>query len=82
MGFQKSISYKNPRHGSPGPIGTSKSIDPSQFSQFENFDVFDDDSSIDSTDFEPWPPAAPASPPMLTVTTIEPWCNAIGPYKP
>ena len=28
MGFQKSISYKNPRHGAPGPIGTSKSIDP------------------------------------------------------
>ena len=26
MGFQKSISYKNPRHGAPGPIGTSKSI--------------------------------------------------------
>ena len=25
MGFQKSISYKNPRHGAPGPIGTSKS---------------------------------------------------------
>ena len=27
MGFQKSISYKNPRHGAPGPIGTSKSIE-------------------------------------------------------
>ena len=26
MGFQKSISYKNPRHGAPGPIGTSKSM--------------------------------------------------------
>ena len=25
MGFQKSIPYKNPRHGAPGPIGTSKS---------------------------------------------------------
>ena len=24
--FRKSISYKNPRHGAPGPIGTSKSI--------------------------------------------------------
>ena len=26
MGIQKSISYKNPRHGAPGSIGTSKSI--------------------------------------------------------
>ena len=26
MGFQNSISYKNPRHGAPGSIGTSKSI--------------------------------------------------------
>ena len=25
MGFQKSISYENPRHGAPGPIGTSMS---------------------------------------------------------
>ena len=25
MGYQKNISYKNPRHGAPGPIGTSKS---------------------------------------------------------
>ena len=25
MCFQKSISYKNPRHGAPGTIGTSKS---------------------------------------------------------
>ena len=25
MSFQKSISYKNPRHGAPGPIGSSKS---------------------------------------------------------
>ena len=26
MGFQKSISTKNPWHGAPGPIGTSKSV--------------------------------------------------------
>ena len=25
MGFQNGISFKNPRHGAPGPIGTSKS---------------------------------------------------------
>ena len=25
MSFQKRISYKNPRHGAPGPIDTSKS---------------------------------------------------------
>ena len=35
MSFQKSISYKNPRHGAPGPIGTSKSMSETRIVEVE-----------------------------------------------